>query len=47
MYVGDRWIEKDLFHSAPVWLPLHLKDGLAELEWRDEWAIDTASGVFS
>jgi Glycosyl hydrolases family 43 len=47
VYVGDRWIEKDLFHSAPVWLPLHLGQGRAVLEWRDEWSIDTVTGVVS
>lgn len=47
VYVGDRWIQDDLFHSTPVWLPLHLTDGRAVLEWRDEWSIDTSRGVIS
>ncbi|MEA5455247.1 hypothetical protein SPF06_10985 [Sinomonas sp. JGH33] len=46
VYVGDRWFQDDLFHSAPVWLQLHLRDGAAELEWRDAWAIDPATGAF-
>ncbi|WP_323962029.1 family 43 glycosylhydrolase [Arthrobacter sp. JZ12] len=47
VYVGDRWDRNDLFHSAPVWLPLHIHDGIAQLEWRDEWTIDPRSGSFS
>lgn len=44
VYVGDRWDEDDLAHSAPVWLPLHLGSGQARLEWRDSWTIDPVTG---
>ncbi len=47
VYVGDRWIREDLFHSAPVWLPLTLKDGVAELQWHEQWTVDTVTGVVS
>jgi hypothetical protein len=47
VYVGDRWDKDDLFHSAPVWLPVRIGGGAAELEWRDAWTIDTATGVIA
>jgi beta-xylosidase len=47
VYVGDRWIEDDLSHSPPVWLPLHLDAGTARLEWRDRWTIDPVTGVIA
>lgn len=45
VYVGDRWDETDLAHSAPVWLPLHLDAGHARLEWRDSWTVDPVTGL--
>ncbi|MFI7632803.1 family 43 glycosylhydrolase [Nonomuraea sp. NPDC049400] len=47
VYVGDRWIRDDLFHSAPVWLPMRIGGGKAQLEWRDSWTIDPATGVIA
>jgi beta-xylosidase len=47
VYVGDRWRKDDLSHSAPVWLPLGIGDGKAQLPWRDAWTIDPDSGVIS
>lgn len=47
VYVGDRWNRDDLYHSAPVWLPMRVKDGRAELEWRESWTLDPATGVIS
>jgi len=47
VYVGDRWDRDDLFHSAPVWLPVRIADGAAELEWRDTWTINTVTGVIA
>lgn len=38
VYIGDRWAPDDLAHSAPVWLPLQVGDGRAQLEWRDAWS---------
>ncbi|WP_345188935.1 family 43 glycosylhydrolase [Microbacterium panaciterrae] len=47
VYIGDRWIRDDLSHSPPVWLPLHLGDGTARLEWRHEWRIEPGTGRIS
>jgi hypothetical protein len=47
VYVGDRWDKDDLFHSAPVWLPVRIADGAATVEWRDTWSIDPATGVIA
>ncbi|SDT06159.1 family 43 glycosylhydrolase [Actinoplanes derwentensis] len=47
VYIGDRWIKDDLFHSAPVWLPLDIGGGKARLRYRDEWTIDPATGVIA
>lgn len=40
VYIGDRWNRDDLSSSTPVWLPLDLTDGHAELRWRDAWNIE-------
>ncbi|WP_416417237.1 family 43 glycosylhydrolase [Paenarthrobacter aromaticivorans] len=45
VYVGDRWIRDDLFHSAPVWLPIHISGGKASLEWADEWVVDSGGAI--
>jgi hypothetical protein len=45
IYVGDRWIREDLFHSAPVWLPIDIADGKASLKWADEWTLSTIAGA--
>lgn len=37
LYVGDRWQKEDLYNSPAVWLPLHLHDGRAVLEWVEAW----------
>ncbi|GLY08502.1 family 43 glycosylhydrolase [Actinoplanes sp. NBRC 101535] len=47
VYVGDRWRKDDLFHSAPVWLPLEIGGGTAQVRWRDLWTIDPVTGVIS
>ncbi|TDD72765.1 hypothetical protein E1262_02410 [Jiangella aurantiaca] len=47
VYVGDRWDRDDLFHSAPVWLPVRIDDGTAELEWRATWTIDPVTGLIA
>lgn len=40
VYIGDRWDRDDLAASAPVWLPLRVEEGRAELVWRDDWSIE-------
>ncbi|MDR6144061.1 hypothetical protein QE375_003615 [Microbacterium foliorum] len=37
LYVGDRWLRDSLDESPAVWLPITLREGTAELEWRDSW----------
>ncbi|MFI9488523.1 family 43 glycosylhydrolase [Promicromonospora sp. NPDC052451] len=44
VYAGDRWDSRDLYHSAPVWLPVQVQDGRAELVWRDRWTLDPVTG---
>src|SRR5699024_3050592 len=39
VFVGDRWIPEKLGDSAPVWLPMHIGDGDAEVLWREEWTL--------
>ncbi|GAB3973456.1 family 43 glycosylhydrolase [Plantactinospora veratri] len=47
VYIGDRWDPDALYHSAPVWLPLRIEEGRAELVWRDRWTIDPVTGVIA
>jgi len=39
VYLGDRWNPDDLAVSAPVWLPIAVGGGRAQLEWTDSWSI--------
>jgi len=40
LYMGDRWIAKDLANSSYIWLPLKVTDnGAILLEWTDEWPL--------
>jgi hypothetical protein len=39
VYIGDRWDQHDLAHSAAVWLPLFVDDGRASIRWRGEWRL--------
>lgn len=45
LYIGDRWQRHDLYHSAPVWLPMTIDAGEAHIEWCDAWTIDPVTGV--
>lgn len=46
VYIGDRWYANHLYDSAPVWLPLSIKDGNASLAWQRAWSLDTAAGTW-
>jgi len=39
VYIGDRWDPAHLAESPAVWLPVRIRDGRVQLEWRDEWSI--------
>lgn len=39
VYVGDRWLKDDLFHSPAVWLPLRIADGQASIAWTERWTL--------
>lgn len=41
VFVGDRWNPRDLGSSAPVWLPMRIGGGSAEVIWREEWTLDS------
>ncbi len=39
IYMGDRWMPKDLAKSPYVWLPFEMKeDGGFEIMWRESWS---------
>jgi len=41
LYMGDRWVPKDLCHSTYIWLPLHITpDGGVAIEYHDEWLLN-------
>ncbi|MFI1093388.1 family 43 glycosylhydrolase [Streptomyces sp. NPDC020917] len=46
VYIGDRWYPSHLYDSAPVWLPLSIKDGTASLSWQRAWSLDLADGTW-
>jgi len=47
VYVGDRWDSGDLFSSAPVWLPIRIGAGRAQLHWCESWTIDVTTGTMT
>jgi hypothetical protein len=47
VFVADRWISKDLFNSAPVWLPLQISGTTVTLKWYDAWGINIAAGTWT
>ena len=47
IYMGDRWMPKDLASSTYIWLPLNLSGGSASLEWHDRWRLDAGSGTWA
>jgi hypothetical protein len=47
VYVGDRWYSGHLYDSAPIWLPISIGGGTAELSWAPSWSIDVADGTWA
>ena len=39
LYVGDRWVPTDLGRSPTVWLPIEVGEGVAKLDWHEEWSL--------
>ena len=40
LYMGDRWISRDLANSSYIWLPLEIDgDGVIRINWADEWSL--------
>jgi hypothetical protein len=44
IYMGDRWIGKNLMRSTYVWLPLHISGRKASLENHAHWSLDIGTG---
>ncbi len=42
VYIGDRWLPDDLFHSRTIILPMRIDAGAAALEWREAWSLAEA-----
>lgn len=47
IYMGDRWMPKDLASSTYVWLPLRLSGSSAAMEWHERWALDAHAGTWA
>jgi hypothetical protein len=47
IYMGDRWIGKNLMRSTYVWLPLRISGRKATLENNAHWSLDVASGSWA
>lgn len=47
IYMGDRWMAKDLASSTYIWLPLKLSDGSASMEWHDRWRLNAGAGTWA
>ena len=46
IYMGDRWMPKDLARSTYVWLPLDLSGSSASMQWHERWRLDSGSGTW-
>jgi hypothetical protein len=47
IYMGDRWVGKNLMRSTYVWLPLHISGRKASLENYAHWSLDSATGSWT
>ena len=45
IYVGDRWLPKELWNSGYIWMPVEIGDGNLALPKPVPWTIDIKSGV--
>jgi len=39
IFMGDRWVPENPVDGKYIWLPVRLKDGGFEIEWKDEWTL--------
>ncbi len=39
IYMGDRWTPDNPIDGRYIWLPINLKDGYFEIEWKDQWKL--------
>lgn len=47
IYMGDRWMPKDLASSTYVWLPLNLSGSSASMAWHERWRLDARAGKWA
>ncbi|HDR50963.1 MAG TPA: beta-glucanase [Mariniphaga anaerophila] len=42
IYMGDRWKPENPIDGRYIWLPIQLKNGYFEIEWKDNWNVNSA-----
>jgi hypothetical protein len=47
LYMGDRWVPKNLATSTYIWLPLTISGNSASMNWQSQWLINAATGTWS
>lgn len=47
VYMGDRWVGKNLMRSTYVWLPLRISGRKASLENQASWSLDATTGSWT
>jgi len=47
IYMGDRWVPKDLVTSTYIWLPLTISGTSVSMAWRERWALDARAGTWN
>ncbi|KAI5811185.1 galactan 1,3-beta-galactosidase [Peziza echinospora] len=47
MYMGDRWVSKNLMSSTYVWLPMQISGTTASLPWYYNWIPNVSAGTWS
>jgi len=47
IYMGDRWVPKDLESSTYIWLPLTISGTSASMAWHDRWALAARAGTWN
>jgi hypothetical protein len=47
IYMGDRWVPKDLESSTYIWLPLTISGTSVSMAWHDRWALAARAGTWN
>lgn len=47
IYMGDRWVPKDLANSTYIWLPLTISGTSLSMKWYGRWLLNAVTGTWA